>query len=187
MEKPELRQQNRVRLAHLSADEMALFDTQIASYFLTSQTFMPHSIIACYMPLKGEVSCRSIMQTLNVQGHVTCLPVVTERSAPLLFRQYRLGDELARGRMGPLEPLPEARELIPDVLVIPMLGFNRQGNRLGYGTGFYDRTLEMLRTMKPVKAIGLAYSIQEISELPVETHDTALNTIITEKEIIEIK
>jgi len=187
MKKAELRQTNRSKLSDLSAEQMALFDTQIASYFLTSQSLMPQSVVAGYIPLKNEVSCKTIMQTLASQGHTTCLPVVIERNAPLIFRQYRLGEELVRGKIGAFEPLSDAREVIPDVLVIPLLGFNRKGNRLGYGTGFYDRTLEQLRKMKPIKAIGVAYSIQEIPDFPVEEHDTALNTIITEKEIIEIK
>jgi len=89
--------------------------------------------------------------------------------------------------LGPFEPKSNAREVIPDVLIIPMLGFNRLGNRLGYGTGFYDRTLDSLRRFKPIKAIGLAYSLQEIPDLPIEAHDSKLNAIITEKEIIEIK
>lgn len=182
--KTELRQYVRGQLAGLSAEEMALFDTQIASSFFTSQKFMPQSSIACYMPLKGEVSCRSILQTLGNQGHVICLPVVTGRQDALTFRQYKTGDTLERGKLGPLEPLPGAREIIPDVLIIPMMGFNKQKFRLGYGTGFYDRTLTAFRQIKPIRTIGLAYGVQEISDLEVEPHDMPLDVVITEKEII---
>lgn len=183
--KLELRQKIRTELATLTPEQTALFDTQITSYFLTSQSLMPQTTIACYMPLKNEVSCRTLLQHLGAQGHTICLPVVTGRNDPMIFRQYRPGDPLERGFMGPLEPNKLAREVIPDVLLIPLLGYSRNGYRLGYGTGFYDRTLESLRQFKSIKAIGLAYSIQEIADFPVEPHDKPLDTIITEKEIIQ--
>jgi len=184
MEKQELRQLMREKLAGFPSEEAKLFDIQIASSFFTSQHFMPKTQVACYMPLKSEVSCTSILQTLSKQGHVTCLPAVIARDTPLVFRQYKTGDELRRGSMGPLEPSLDARNIIPDVILIPMLGFSRKKFRLGYGTGFYDRTLEELRRLKSIKTIGLAYSIQETDYLLVEPHDIALDMIITEKEII---
>lgn len=187
MNKTELRQTLRTRLASISPDDAALFDTQISSLFFGSQSFMPQSIIANYIPLKGEVSCRGIVQKLATNGQITCLPAVIARENPMVFRQYKPGDILRRGIMGPLEPSPTAREVLPDVLLIPMIGFSRKGYRLGYGTGFYDRTLEVLRKIKTVKAIGLAYSVQEIDDFPIEVHDKTLDLIITEKEVIEIK
>ncbi len=182
--KTDLRQIARTKLASLTPEENALFDTQITGSFFKAQSFMPQSSIACYMPLKGEVSCRSILQTLTNQSHTVCLPVVIGRKDALAFRQYRTGDLLERGMMGPLEPSRTAREVIPDVILIPMLGFSRQKYRLGYGSGFYDRTLEAFRRIKPVKTIGLAYSIQELDAMPLEAHDIPLDMIITEKEII---
>lgn len=184
MDKIELRQLLRTRLAEVTPEEAALFDVQISSSFFKSQRFMPQSQIACYMPLKGEVSCKSILQTLSTQGHIISLPAVVGREVPLIFRQYRIGDTLERGRLGPLEPLSSSREIIPDTIIIPMLGFTREKYRLGYGTGFYDRTLEELRRHKAVKTIGLAYSLQETDQLTVEPHDIPLDMIITEKEII---
>jgi len=184
MDKQDLRQIMRERLANLTPEDTALFDTQIASTFFTSQSFMPHTRIACYMPLKGEVSCKSILQTLPKKRHTTCLPAVTARDTPLVFRQYKIGDELRRGIMGPLEPALDARVIIPDIIIIPMLGFNRGKYRLGYGSGFYDRTLEELRNLKSVRTIGLAYSLQETDEIDIEPHDIPLDMIITEKEVI---
>jgi 5-formyltetrahydrofolate cyclo-ligase len=184
MDKTELRQLIRSKVAGLSPEQTALFDAQIASLFLKSQSFMPQSSIACYIPLKGEVSCKSIMQTLVGQGHNICLPAVTGREDALVFRQYRPGDKLERGMMGAFEAAHTARQMIPDVLIVPMLGFTRAKHRLGYGTGFYDRTLELFQQTKHVKTIGVAYGIQETDELEVEPHDIALDIIITEKEII---
>lgn len=183
-DKTELRQVLRERLAALPSEDTAGFNTRITEQFISSQGFMPHSNIAGYMPLKGEVSCMAILENLNRQSHILCLPVVEGRNIPLLFRHYRPGDPVRRGMLGPQEPLPSAREIIPDALIIPMLGFTRQGYRLGYGTGFYDRTLEVLRQLKPIKTIGVAFSAQEIDDLPIEPHDVKLDLIITEKEII---
>lgn len=185
--KTELRQLIRERLTDLAPEQAADFNAHITKQFISSQGFMPHTNISAYMPLKGEVSCTSIIQTLTTQGHVICLPVVISRDMPLIFRHYRPGDQLMRGMLGPFEPKPHSREVIPDVLIIPMLGYTREGYRLGYGTGFYDRTLENLRLRKPIKTIGLAYSLQETSDLPIEPHDVKMDIIITEKEIIHIK
>lgn len=184
VEKIELRQLIREKLSRLDPVQTDECNTEITKQFFSSQGFMPHSNIACYMPLKGEVSCISIIQTLVTQGHVICLPAVISREHPLLFRYYRPGDSLVRGMLGPFEPSPQSREIIPDVLVIPMLGYTREGYRLGYGTGFYDRTIANLRLLKPIKTVGLAFSMQEANEMPVEEHDIKMDVIITEKEII---
>lgn len=183
-EKTELRQSIRDKLARFDPVQAEQANAEITKQFLASQGFMPHSNIACYMPLKGEVSCVSIMQTLISQGHVVCLPAVLARNTPLIFRYYRPGDPLVRGILGPFEPNSTAREIIPDVLVIPMLGYTRDGYRLGYGSGFYDRTIANMQLLKPIKTIGLAFSVQEIDSLPIEPHDMKLDVIITEKEVI---
>lgn len=186
MNKQELRQDLRLKLASMTEEQATLFDTQITDTFVSSQRLMPHSGVACYMPLKNEVSCRTLIQHLHTQGHVICLPVVTGRDEPMIFRQYRPGDPLERGLMGPLEPNKLAREVMPDLLLVPMLGFSRQGYRLGYGTGFYDRTLESLHYFKSIKTVGLAYSVQEVTDFPSEPHDRKMDTIITEQEIITL-
>lgn len=184
-DKIELRQIIREKLSRLDPVQADEFNTKITKDFFASQGFMPHSNIACYMPLKGEVSCISIIQTLITQGHVICLPAVLSRNTPLVFRHYYPGDTLVRGMLGPFEPAAGAPEIIPDVLVIPMLGYTRDGYRLGYGSGFYDRTIAAMRQFKPVKAVGLAFSMQEIDAMPIEPHDIKMDAIITEKEIIQ--
>lgn len=184
MDKKELRQYLREKLAQLPAEEAAIYDARITDNFLNSQHFMPATRIAFYIPLKGEVSCLPILKTLVKKGHIPCLPVVVSRETPLIFRQYLPGDELRRGISGPQEPLPHAREIIPDVVVIPMLGFTRDKYRLGYGSGFYDRTLGELRRMKSVRTIGLAYDAQEVEDISVEPHDVRLDVVITNREII---
>jgi 5-formyltetrahydrofolate cyclo-ligase len=187
MDKKTLRQQGRKAALAAQSEGGAAYDNRIADLFFSSQYFMPRSVISAFVPLRGEVACMAIIKKLGVMGHLTALPVVMDRDSPMVFREYALGDSTKPGVMGQQEPLPDAAALIPDVLLIPMLGFNRAGYRLGYGTGFYDRTLESLRKHKPIKAIGMAYSTQEMPELAVETHDQPLDVLITEKEVIQIK
>jgi 5-formyltetrahydrofolate cyclo-ligase len=187
MAKKSLRQTLRHEIHEFQTLHGAAADKAILRLFFETQHLMPQSVVGGYIALKGEVSGRDIFTRLNKQGHITSLPVVIERDAPMIFRAYRPGEPTRRGMLGQQEPLPHADEVMPDLLVIPMLGFTRQGYRLGYGSGFYDRTLPNLRAIKSVKTVGLAYSIQELPEFPVEPHDVPLDIIITEKEVIRIK
>ncbi len=187
MPKKTLRQTLRQEIQDFQTAHGNAADAVITRLFFETQHLMPQSVVGGYMALKGEVSGKNIFSRLSAQGHITCLPVIVARDQPMIFRLYRAGDSTRRGAMGQQEPLPHMQEVLPDILVIPMLGFTRQGYRLGYGSGFYDRTLPALRTIKPVKTIGLAYSIQELPELPVEPHDIPLDIIITEKEVIKVR
>lgn len=161
------------------------YSEKIKDMFLETQHFMPQTVFAGYYPIGSEVNSRPLMDALNLKGHATALPHIVAKDVPLVFRLYRAGDELIKGSFGVPEPHPHMPNLIPDVLIIPMLAFNKEGYRLGYGTGFYDRTLEDLRRTKPVKAIGVAYSHQQNDSLPLESHDEKMDWIITEKEAIK--
>jgi len=187
MAKKILRQTLREEIQEFQRQRGPEADAAITRLFLKTQHLMPQSVVAGYIALKGEVSGKELFQSLSSQGHITCLPVVTARDEAMIFRAYRAGEPTRPGFMGQQEPLPHQPELLPDMLVIPMLGFTRQGYRLGYGSGFYDRTLPALRAIKPVKTVGLAYSIQELPEFPVEPHDAPLDVIITENEVIKVR
>ena len=108
--------------------------------------------------------------------------MVIAKNTPLVFRQWAPGDALVLGRWNIKVPPEEAPEVLPDVLLVPLLAFDRRGFRLGYGGGFYDRTLEKLRTLKKVTAIGIAYAGQEVDAVPYEEFDQRLDWIMTEKE-----
>ena len=162
------------------------FSNQIKDLFFETQHFMPQSVFAAYYPIGSEVNVRPIIDQLNMMGHLTALPVIPAKDVPLIFRLYKNGDALTKGAFGVPEPQPHMPVMIPDILIIPMLGFNKQGYRLGYGTGFYDRTLQDLRSTKPVKAVGIAYGEQQVDNIPVEDHDQKMDWIITEKEAIKI-
>lgn len=118
---------------------------------------------------------------LGNNGWITALPVVIAKGEPLQFRSWQAGEPLIEGNFGIETPPETAVNVFPDVLLVPMLAFDRQGYRLGYGGGFYDRTIAKLRKLKPVTAIGVAYAAQEMLDLPSGEHDEPLDWILTEK------
>ncbi|MFN4102692.1 MAG: 5-formyltetrahydrofolate cyclo-ligase, partial [Pararhodobacter sp.] len=122
------------------------------------------AVLAGYWPMRDEADPR-----VGMAAHAgpLCLPVVTGKGQPLLFRRWQ-GEVLEAGSWGTSHPPDSAPVLTPSVLIVPLAGFDRQGNRLGYGGGFYDRTLQMLRETGPVHAIGLAFACQELPAIPSE-------------------
>ena len=121
-----------------------------------------------------------LIARLAGEGWRTALPVVVGRNLPLVFRAWALGEPTMAGRWSIAMPLATAAEVEPDVLLVPMLAFDAAGFRLGYGGGFYDRTLAALRAVKPVIAVGVAFAAQEVAEVPRGRHDEPLDWILTE-------
>jgi 5-formyltetrahydrofolate cyclo-ligase len=115
------------------------------------------------------------------------LPVIQGRGSPLIMRAWAFGETLGSGVWGIREPKAEAPEVFPDILIVPLLLFDRSGYRLGYGAGYYDMTIARLRAMKPVTAIGLAFAAQEIAEVPKTPRDARLDLVLTEREIIDLR
>ncbi len=103
------------------------------------------------------------------------------------MRAYSFGDELARGQWGIREPKPEAPEVAPDILLVPLVAFDRAGHRIGYGAGYYDMTIAALRAKKPTLAVGLAFAAQEIREVPITPRDARLDLVLTEQETIDFR
>jgi len=141
-----------------------------------------NNIISAFHSFGSEISTFELFDTLVAEGWITALPVVVAKNAPLVFRQWAPGDALVLGRWDIQVPPEGAPEVLPDVLLVPLLAFDREGFRLGYGGGFYDRTLEKLRALKSVTAIGIAYAGQEVDEIPRDAYDQRLDWIMTEKE-----
>lgn len=133
--------------------------------------------VAGYWPMRGEADPRPAM--LGHDGPL-CLPVVLAPATPLIFRRWREGDPLEGGGLGTWHPPDSAEALRPDVVIVPLAGFDAAGGRLGYGGGFYDRTLEVLRGSGSVVAAGLAFDAQEVGLIPVEVTDQPLDLIVTE-------
>jgi 5-formyltetrahydrofolate cyclo-ligase len=139
------------------------------------------------MPLKSEISPLPLMRKVAAAGAQLALPVVAGRGKPLIMRAYAFGDELAAGQWGIRQPKPEALEVAPDILIVPLLAFDRSGHRLGYGAGYYDMTINSLRANKPVTAIGIAYAAQEIDAVPITARDAHLDLVLTEREVIDFR
>ena len=139
-------------------------------------------IVSGFIPYKSEITTVPMLSRLRRDGWQTCLPIVIAAEQPLIFRAWAPGDPLVPGVWDIPIPLDTAAELLPDVLLVPMLAFDRKGFRLGYGGGFYDRTLEKLRELKKVVAIGVAYHAQMVGEVPVGIHDAPLDYVMTEQE-----
>ena len=138
-------------------------------------------IISGFFPYKSEISLLPLLARLQGEGWVTAMPIVVGEGVPLVFRAWAPGEATVPGIWEIPMPPETAAEVLPDVLLVPMLAFDRQGYRLGYGGGFYDRTLEKLRKLKKVTAIGVAYAAQEMAEVPRGPYDQPLDWIMTEK------
>ncbi len=136
-------------------------------------------IVSGYAALPGELDPAILMAHLHEAGFELALPVTIGRARPLLFRAWVPGDAMGRGYMAIAEPLPSAAQVYPDIVLLPLLAFDDQGNRLGYGGGHYDRTLAGLRARKPIVTVGLAYDEQRVDVVPFERYDQRLNWILT--------
>lgn len=139
-----------------------------------------------FLPIGSELDVRPLLARFLETGIDICLPVVAAKDRPLVFRRWREGDPMIEEAFGTRAPGPDAMELEPDLLIVPMLAFDRSGFRLGYGGGFYDRTLARLRSMKPVTAVGVAYAGQEVAHVPHDDLDQPLDWIVTEREAIRV-
>jgi 5-formyltetrahydrofolate cyclo-ligase len=143
-------------------------------------------VISGFSPIGSEIDPFPLLAHLRQKGHETALPIVVANGEPLVFRCWAPGDDMTSGPYGVQEPLPSAREFIPDILLVPLLAFDRRGYRLGYGGGFYDRTLERLRANGRPVAVGIAFAGQEVDAVPVAAYDQPLDWVVTEREAIEI-
>jgi 5-formyltetrahydrofolate cyclo-ligase len=147
----------------------------------------PGTIVSGFMPLKSEINPLPLIQKLSEAGARLALPAIAERGKPLIMRAWEFGAPLDRGQWGIREPKPDAREIDPDILLVPLLAFDRGGYRIGYGAGYYDMTIHRLRTLKPVMAVGIAFAAQEVSEVPKTPRDERLDLVLTEREIIDLR
>jgi 5-formyltetrahydrofolate cyclo-ligase len=149
--------------------------------------FAPGTVVSGFMPMKSEINPLPLMRSLAERGAALALPAVPGRGKPLIMRAWRWGEPLNSGVWGIREPKPEAAEVDPDILLVPLLVFDRKGYRLGYGGGYYDRTIAGLRARKPVAAIGIALAAQEVSSVPITTRDARLDLVLTEREVIDFR
>lgn len=144
----------------------------------------PAGIVSGYWPLKDELDPRPCMDRLAGLGHPLALPRVQGRSRPLAFHAWRSGDPLFAGPFGVMEPSPDAPVASPRILLVPLLAFDRHGRRLGYGAGYYDMVLRDLRAREPAPvAIGIAFAVQQVDEVPAGPRDQVLDAVVTERHL----
>lgn len=139
------------------------------------------AIVSGFWPIKEEIDIRPLMIELFNEGCQMALPVVQGRGQPLLFRAWRPGDPLKAGVFGTLQPLARRETIEPDALLVPLLACDSEGWRLGYGGGFYDRTLALLRARKLVTAVGVGFDAQFVPEVPHGPDDQRLDWLLTDK------
>ncbi len=136
--------------------------------------------VAAYIPIHSEIDVWPLMHALADGGHALALPSIKRQAHPLEFRAYEIGDKLRRGAFGTREPLRDKAIVTPDIVLLPLLAYARDGHRLGYGGGFYDRTLQQLRKDGEIFACGVAFSGQEVPTLLTDKFDQKLDGVLTE-------
>jgi 5-formyltetrahydrofolate cyclo-ligase len=166
------------------ADRMAAAEAVAARPFPVA---VDGRTVSGFAPMKTEINPLPLMRRLAAAGAKLALPAIVDRGKPLIMRAYAFGDKFARGQWGIREPKPESPEVFPDILIVPLVAFDRTGHRIGYGVGYYDMTIRWLRTTKPVVAVGIAFAAQEISEVPATERDERLDLVLTERETIDFR
>ena len=144
------------------------------------------TIVAGYWPIGTELDVRHTLSHLDLIGFGCALPVVVAKGEPLTFRTWTPQTLMERSGLGILAPAATVPEVDPDVLLVPLLAFDRAGYRLGYGAGFYDRTLERLRRSKRVTAVGIGFAGQEVDSVPRDQYDQPLDWLVTEQFVLKI-
>ena len=148
--------------------------------------FPKNTVVAGYWPIGTEPDVRHTLSHLDLIGFGCALPVVVAKGEPLTFRTWTPQTPLERSGLGILAPAATIPEVDPDVLLVPLLAFDRAGYRLGYGAGFYDRTLERLRRSKRVTAVGIGFAGQEVDSVPRDQYDQPLDWLVTERFALKI-
>jgi 5-formyltetrahydrofolate cyclo-ligase len=153
---------------------------KVAEQALRELSFAKTDIVSAYVAMESELDPGPLLRALDRRGIRLALPVVEKKGAPLSFRRYRPGNALEAGVFGTRHPLPDQETVRPTIVLVPLLAFDAEGYRLGYGGGYYDRTLAALRREGALLAVGLAYAFQEMPALPHMPYDAPLDVVVTE-------
>ncbi len=186
--KRELRQFGLRRRAEAAGRLGAAAGERLRDHFFAARAAigaLPNSPVSGFWPMGEEIDVRPLLTALAGLGYLCLLPVVPAPRQPLIFRLWTPGDELEAGVFGTRHPPAIRPSLTPRVVLAPLLAFDRTGHRLGYGGGFYDRTLAALRSYGGVTAVGVAFSEQEVDSVPHGPHDQRLDWIVTEQGVLQ--
>jgi 5-formyltetrahydrofolate cyclo-ligase len=166
--------------ADLSTTQMASAADALAGHGLGFlPPLQPHAVVSGFAPLADELRIWPLLRRLSGDGVRLALPVMQGKGLPLVFRAWTPGDAMDSGVWGIAEPKADKPAVDPDILLMPLLAFDRLGGRLGYGGGFYDRTLQGLRARKQVTAVGLGYDEQAVEAVPRLNYDQRLDWVLT--------
>lgn len=154
--------------------------TNLSFAGITSKTTSAKTVSGFY-PFGSELDARPLLGKLANAGFTTALPVIIAKAQPLVFRAWKPGDPLIKGVWDIPVPHLKADQVIPEIVLVPLLGFDDEGYRIGYGGGYYDRTLARLAETRKIVSVGLAFTTQHMSYIPREAHDIPLDWILTEK------
>ncbi len=151
----------------------------LAAHGLSFLDLAPGAIVSGFSAIRDEIDAAPLLARLHAAGYPLGLPVMQGKGLPLVFRAWSPGDAMGTAQWDIAEPLPDKPVLEPDVVLVPLLAFDAAGHRLGYGGGFYDRTLARLRTIKPVVAVGVAYDELKVDAVPHRSYDQPLDWVLT--------
>ena len=167
--------------ANFVSDKISQYSEEISEFFKPS-------IIAGFYPFRNEINLIPLMKKFIALGNKLCLPITPSKDQNLKFREWSPELELLTGKYGILEPNENSQVLEPDLLLVPLLAYDSYGNRLGYGGGFYDRTLnKLLSNKRKTNSIGVAFKFQKCKKLPIGEYDVPLNSILNEDGIYHFK
>ena len=158
---------------------------RLADHIVAHLSGRPAGVVSGYLPMSDEIAPLPALARLIQSGWVIAMPVVTGKAEPLVFRQWAEGDALEPGPLNTCHPLSSVAELTPDVLLVPLLAFDAAGQRIGWGGGFYDRTIAGLRVEKDIVTLGTAFLGQQVDKVPSASHDELLDGVITEAGVME--
>jgi len=144
----------------------------------------PGAVVAGFWPMGHEIDVRPLMRALAARGHPLCLPRTPKRGLPLDFRAFAFGNAMAKGPFGTQQPPEDAPRIVPGWVIVPLLAFDRAGRRLGYGGGYYDRTLAAL---PGVRTLGVAFACQEMELVPSGPFDAPLDAVATEMGVMRFR
>jgi 5-formyltetrahydrofolate cyclo-ligase len=166
------------REAHVARGEIA---AAALAQRVTAEVPAANNTIAGYWPLGHEIDIRPTLAAFKDAGAEVALPVVAGQGQVLIFRSYTPGDALDSGPFGTAHPSVRASVVAPTVLLLPLIAFDLTGQRLGYGAGYYDRTVAALRIERRILIVGVAYDEQEVAAVPVDGHDQSMDAVVTDR------
>lgn len=185
--KDQLRTAMKARRSAIPADEREGLSINMAAAAVAALGIKVGMTVSAFLSIGDELDTAPLLAALHAAGARLCLPVMQGKAKPLLFRAYRLGEELDTVIWGIREPKPDKPLLEPEIMLVPLLAFDAQGWRLGYGGGFYDRTLREARSKRSIQAIGLAFDQQMVDEVPHLDYDEPLDGVLTPSGLIRCR